>query len=189
MTLAEDVKRIRAALWGKAPFISSLLGRARIVETKGISTAGVDRRTWIYVNPEYWAELDLLSKVWLIAHETNHAAFLHPPREGSRVPNPETQPEKHLIWNTACDSVVNAMLEELIRAPEMERFAVTADRIAELTGESEDNVRKMCVEEIYDLLEKTAAKVKIEIDLIPGNGPRGKAVQKGSRRSANPPRR
>jgi len=68
-SMSEDLKRIRAALWGKIPFISSLLGRARIVATESINTAGVDIRTWIHINPRYWASLNFLQKVYLASHE------------------------------------------------------------------------------------------------------------------------
>ena len=180
MTLAEDIKRIRATLWGKVPFISSLLGRARIVETESVPTAGVDKRSWVYINISYWEKLDLLCKTWLIAHEVaGHAAFLHPLREGSRVPNPEKQPSEHMTWNISADCAVNVMLEEFIRAPEMERFAVTAETIARLTGERVDDIKKMSVEEIYDLLQRNAVKVEIELDLIPSCLGEGETVQEG----------
>jgi predicted metal-dependent peptidase len=168
VNVAEDIKRIRAALCGKAPFITSLLGRARVIVTELVPTAGVDKKTAVYINPEFWRKLNFLGKVWVTGHEILHAAFLHPLREGSRVPNPEKDPSKHEVWNIAADAIDNTTLEELVRNPEMERLFTTADKIAELTGEDKDEIRKMSVEEVFDLLMKNAVKVTVEIDIIPG---------------------
>lgn len=182
MTLAEDIKRIRAALWGKIPFLASLLGRARIIMTESVPTAGVDIRTWVYVNPKFWEKLDILGKTYVISHEIpGHAGFLHSLREASRVPDPKKEPTKHMLWNFSADSVVYAMLEELIQCPdEIRHSAVKPETIVQLTGESEDEIKKMSVEEIYDLLVKNSVEIKIEFDLIPGYGPRdGEVIQEG----------
>lgn len=184
--IAEDIKRIRAALCGRVPFMSSLLGRARIIVTGRVPTAGVDKRTNVYISPKFWAKLNFPKQTWVIAHETIHAAFLHPLREGRRVQNPERNPAKHEIWNIAADCVANTVLEELMQNPEMERFAVTADKIAELVGECANDIKKMSVEEVYDLLTKNAVKsgkdgVVVEVDIIPGRMAEGKgnAIQEG----------
>jgi predicted metal-dependent peptidase len=162
------MKRIRATLCGKAPFITSLLCRARIVESKAVPTAGIDKRTVIYINPDFWDKLDFPKRTWVISHELFHGSLLHPLREGSRVPNPEKDPSRHLVWNIAADAVANTVLAELIRNPEMERFAVTADRITSMTGTDPEEVRKMSVEEIFDLLMERAVVVEVEVDIAPG---------------------
>ncbi len=175
--IAEDIKRIRAALCGRAPFITSLLCRARIIETDRVGTAGVDKRTNIYISPTFWNALDFPSRTWVISHEIFHVSNLHPLREGGRIPHPERNPAAHVVWNVCADAVVNTTLEELIRNPAMEKFAVTADKIAGLTGEAVDEIRKMSVEELFDLFtkhgkddENGTGGIVIEIDIIPGRG-------------------
>jgi len=168
MNMSEDIKRIRAALCSKVPFITSLLRRARIIETRAVPRAGIDKKTTIYINPDFWEGLDFVEKTWVISHELLHACFLHSLREGNRVT--DYDPVKHEVWNYAADTVVNTVLEEFIRSPQMELFAVTADSVAAATKTDPEEIRKMSVEEVFDLLMKHSAvhKIKVEIDIISG---------------------
>lgn len=69
-SIAGDLEDIRTALSGRqAPFFSSLLARARVIATTTVERAGVDSRTWIYINPEFWGKLDFLGKAYISCHE------------------------------------------------------------------------------------------------------------------------
>ena len=71
--IAEDMEDIRAALAGRqAPFFSSLLARARVIATTGVERAAVDDRTWMYINPTYWAERSFIEKAYIVSHEIGH---------------------------------------------------------------------------------------------------------------------
>jgi predicted metal-dependent peptidase len=168
MSICGDIERIRSALWGVAPFMSSILHRVRIIETTEVETAAVDARTWIYINPKFWAKLDFLGQAYVISHEVTHSAFGHPARGINKA---------HLPWNLAVDSVVFGLLCEMIRCPEVEANSVSARTIGELTGADVGDIEKMSAEEMYELLMKHAKKIRVKIvDIIPGNGPAGGTV-------------
>jgi predicted metal-dependent peptidase len=162
MTIAEDLKRIRAALCSDAPFFTSLLHKARILESKAVPTVGVDERTNIYINPDFWANLSFQSKTWIMGHEVIHAAFLVPQREKAWVKDPRGS--EHLLWNIAADAVANNLLEKFIRCPdELKGFIVTPRTIAMMTDVSSEEIEKMSVEEIFRLLLRNK-DIKIEIE-------------------------
>lgn len=151
--IARDLMHIRATLlMGRLPFLATLLHRARVVATKAVRTLGVDERTTVYVNPDFWNSLDTQQKAYLICHEIagGHAAFLHPLRE--RSINPEKDGVKHLLANLAGDAKVYQNLEELISCPSLEEVSVKPETIANLTGVPEERVRKMSMEQIFHLL-------------------------------------
>lgn len=180
--IAEDLEDIRAALSGRqAPFFGSLLARARVIATTSVERAGVDDRTIIYVNPDWWKTLNFLKKAYVSSHEVGHAAGYHPLREKAKVPTPEKNPADHKIFNCAADATVFRMLEYLIRCPPIEKDSINAGWVSDQTKVPADEIEKMTAEEIFDLLKKhiKVAKVGIICDIIPGHGPKGEVVQKG----------
>lgn len=181
--IAEDLEDIRAALSGRqAPFFASLLARARVIATKSVERAGVDDRTIIYINPDWWKTLNFLEKAYVSSHEVGHAAGYHPLREKAKVPSPEKNPANHKIFNYAADATVFRMLEHLIRCPPIEKDSIDAGWVSNQTKIPADEIEKMTAEEIFDLLKKhiKVAKVGIIYDIIPGHGPKGEVAQKGN---------
>lgn len=180
--IAEDLEDIRAALSGRqAPFFSSLLARAHVIATTSVERAGVDDRTWIYINPEWWKKLNFLEKAYICCHESGHAAGYHPLREKAKVPTPEKNPADHKLFNCGGDAIVFRMLEHLIRCPPIEKDSISPRWVSEQTGAPIDEIEKMAVEEVFDLLKKHVKVVKVGFirDIIPGHGPKGNVVQKG----------
>jgi predicted metal-dependent peptidase len=180
--IAEDLEDIRAALAGRqAPFFSSLLARARVIATTEVERAAVDDRTWMYINPKWWAERNFIEKVYVSSHEVSHVCGYHPLREKGKVPNPKKSPADHKIFNAAADSVVFTMLKSLIRCPPLEKDCISAGWVSEKTEVPAEDIEKMTVEEIFDLLKKhvKVVDVGITIDVIPGHGPKGTVVQEG----------
>ena len=180
--IAEDMEDIRAALAGRqAPFFSSLLARARVIATTGVERAGVDDRTWMYINPTYWAERSFIEKAYIVSHEIGHVCGYHPLRERGKVLKSKKSPADHKIFNAAADSVVFTMLKSLIRCPPIEKTGISAGWVSEKTEVPAEDIEKMAVEEIFDLLKKHVKVVDVEItiDVISGHGPKGTVVQEG----------
>ena len=180
--IAEDLEDIRAALAGRqAPFFASLLARARIIATTGVERAGVDDRTWMYINPEWWAKRSFIEKVYVVCHEIVHVSGYHPLRAKGKVLNPKSKSSDHKTFNVAADSVVSAMLKSLIRCPPLEKEGISVGWVSEKTGTPAEDIEKMAVEEIFDLLKKHVKVVDVEItiDVISGHGPKGTVVQEG----------
>lgn len=65
-----------------------------------LPTAAVDGKT-IFINPEFFMDLTLDERVFLILHEALHVAYLHITRRGTR---------EHRKWNKAGDYVINGHL-------------------------------------------------------------------------------
>ncbi|CAL9958990.1 HNH endonuclease [Vibrio phage D518] len=63
------------------------------------ATNGVD----LFLNPQFFENLDFAERVFLLAHETWHVIFKHMDRAKSRDP---------MKWNKACDYVINLLLKD-----------------------------------------------------------------------------
>ncbi|MEM2447883.1 MAG: hypothetical protein QXT14_02895 [Candidatus Bathyarchaeia archaeon] len=94
MEIKEEYEKLKATLYTVAPFISSLLSRARVVVNRSVKTAGVSPSGVIVINPDFWLTLDWSGKAWLITHELLHLAMRDHRRMGGR--NAE-------IWNICAD--------------------------------------------------------------------------------------
>lgn len=129
--------------WARDWFISSfpLLGsmvaaftfveNAEACQKAGITVAAVDETSrTVYLNPA--AGLDEQEKRFVIAHEILHVSLRHHPRRRGR---------DHLLWNAACDFVVNDWLIEM---------QVGAPPAMGLLHDHE--LRGLSVEEVYDRL-------------------------------------
>lgn len=90
----------RGRLLVKHPFYGTLMFNLIIVVTNDIPTAAVDGRH-LFVNAEFFMGLDEDEQVGLLVHEVLHCALQH-----------HTRLQKHdpLIWNIACDMVVNSIV-------------------------------------------------------------------------------
>jgi len=65
-------------------------------------TAGTDGKR-IYLDPEYWLQINIMQRIMILCHETMHVMFGHCDvrRKGEKVDQ---------LWNIAADAVVNGML-------------------------------------------------------------------------------
>lgn len=81
-------------------------------------------------NPDFFMNLDPEERVFVLLHETLHAAYLHMVRRGSR---------EHQRWNIAADHVINLQLKA--RGYKMPSF-----------GLADDQYRDLNVEKVYDLI-------------------------------------
>jgi predicted metal-dependent peptidase len=179
--IREDLKDIRAALGGKkAPFLSSLLARPKVVVTTGVETAGTDIDGTIYINPEFWGKLDFVGKAYVASHEIFHAALVHPWREQAKLGE---DPRYHEVFNIAADALVYYFLQGFIKCPPVEKEAVSPELVSKWTEVPADQIVKMSVEEVFDLLLKKAKKVKVSVflsgDIVPKKGPDGTVAQDG----------
>ena len=152
--IKKEFEKIRAALVAHSPFIASLLFKVRVVATEKVQTAGVDKYGVMYINPDVFLSLPEEKRVFLVAHETLHIAFLHAMRVGNR---------DGFLWNIAADGIVNYLLE-LNNIKPMDT-SVTLEKIHELIKKKEslEKLKRMSVEEIYKLLIKNVKVIEIHI--------------------------
>jgi len=151
--IRKEYDKLKAAMTATAPFISSLLGRTRIVLSRSVPTAGVSSRGVMTINPDFWASLSWAGRAWILGHETLHIAFRDHKRIGSRNP---------VTWNMVSDAVNNEMERELIRAPdEIEESAVFLSAVFydfkdyfESLGFTCESLKKLSKEEVYRILPK-----------------------------------
>lgn len=112
---------------------------------ESVKTAETDGRT-IWTNPEFFMKLNTEEQVFLMLHETLHAAYLHMSRMKGR------QPRK---WNIAADHVINLQLiDRGFRMPE--------------GGLADRQYAGMSVEQVYDLLPEPESEEPM--DLVVGDG-------------------
>jgi predicted metal-dependent peptidase len=147
-------KRLSGAMMrlrGKQPFFATLALFARQSLRDDIGTAATDGRD-IFWNREFLARLTPAEVDGVLLHEILHAALLHIPRRGPRDP---------LLWNIACDIVVNGIVDGA---------HLTLPKGAVRKKEWE----KLAVEEVYALLDKNAVQITLPenwADLLePGTG-------------------
>lgn len=86
----------------KYPYWSELYYTMTVFEDRSLPTLATDGRN-MWVNPEFWATLELDLKISALAHEIGHKMLLHCSRRGARHP---------MLWNIAADYVVNAILKQ-----------------------------------------------------------------------------
>lgn len=90
----------RTQLFFDHPFYGSLFMHLKPVATTSIDTMRTDAQS-LWYNPDFLATLSAAEAKFVLAHETAHCAYLHPFRRKGRDP---------LLWNVACDYVINQML-------------------------------------------------------------------------------
>jgi hypothetical protein len=87
---------------GQFRFFSTLLYKLQIVYARHreIPVAATDG-THLFINPDFFAQLDILRVKFILAHEVLHCALLHFARQRER---------NHLKWNYATDYEINLLL-------------------------------------------------------------------------------
>lgn len=88
----------------REPFFSTILFRFPLQATDIVPFAAVTPRGTILYNPKAIEKLSVDQIVFLLCHEVMHVALSHSLRRGKR---------DHLIFNIACDAVINETLIEL----------------------------------------------------------------------------
>ena len=147
--ILEEYKKVRTVLLTVSPFLASLLSKARIVITTEVPTAAVDNRGNLAINPEFWVSLRFNEKVFVIAHEVMHWAFLDHRRVASR---------DKTAWNVVADGVNNDILLDILDPGRLSEGMVTLQKLSEITGVSVSDLRKMAKEKIYELLPKQGSE-------------------------------
>ena len=103
--LIEDIKKLIIARY---PRFASQIANTEFKYNSNLPyhTAGTDGKT-IYIDPGYFAGLDLDNRIFLVAHELMHIKFEHKFRLKNRDGNMR---DSH-VWNIATDAIINANLE------------------------------------------------------------------------------
>ena len=110
-------------------FIATILLNLNIIEDSSIETACTNGK-YIKLNPDFFNDLPLKVRVFVLAHETWHIAFQHGGRNETR---------NHEKFNRACDYVINLMLKEA-------GYTLWEHCLCD------DKYKDMSAEEVYDLL-------------------------------------
>ena len=88
----------------REPFFATILFRFPLQATDIVPLAAVTPRGTILYNPKAIEKLSVDQIVFLLCHEVMHVALSHSLRRGKR---------DHMIFNIACDAVINETLIEL----------------------------------------------------------------------------
>jgi len=156
MNLLAELDKLRSVLTIRSPFLASVLRNVRIVSSRRVPTAAVNRWGEVYINPEFFSRLEARDKLFILCHEALHVAFSHAARMGSR---------SHKLWNVATDCVINYIVSRYISMSyELVKIAITPETVAYATGVYKDEIEKMSAEEVYELLVKEAGAGGIDIE-------------------------
>jgi predicted metal-dependent peptidase len=167
MNIVEEYRNALSVLLVTMPFAGSLLGRVKVIATDSVDTAAVTGSNILLINPGFWENLSSSGRVFVLAHEVLHLAFMDHLRMGSRDP---------LAWNLVCDGVNNSIIMEFIEVPDdLKHFSVTLNTISLIVSEYFSVIRDMSKEELYNRLPKTNVIVcpvcgSRKIDVVVGNG-------------------
>lgn len=100
--IVKALNRAKIALMSKADtiFFTTVLFSLRFFWDEACRTAATDGRN-LFVSPTFFMSLDEEERLFLLLHETLHAAFMHMGRLMGRDPKK---------WNIACDHYINLLL-------------------------------------------------------------------------------
>lgn len=107
----KELSEAMSALSWAHPFWSTLIyDRLTLKITDAIPTAGVDGKR-LYINKEFFIELDPLERIFALAHEVSHAMWMHPEKMAAyQQYGFDGEPFDMFRYNMAADFVNNAML-------------------------------------------------------------------------------
>jgi predicted metal-dependent peptidase len=166
MTDTDLERRLSASLLrlrGKEPFFAALALFARQQLRDDIGTAATNGRHVMW-SREFLTKLSPDEVDGVMLHEVLHAAMLHIPRRGARNP---------LLWNIAADIWVNGQVDEV--AKRVGGFKLPKGAVRD------EKLKNLSVEEIYEMLEKSAIKITLSEEwwdlLPPDNGNAGEALE------------
>jgi predicted metal-dependent peptidase len=165
MSVEEELKSIRGALLAVAPFFGSLLLKCSFRLGKDLRyPAANDGRKTILINPDEFMAMETRDRVFTLAHEAGHLAFLTFQRLGGRNPR---------LWNVATDCVINYILlmSNISASEKLVKSIITPKLLEKLTGVDKEKIAKMSADQIYNLL------VALQIKGTKGDGDEhGKSV-------------
>ena len=149
-SIRSDYDKLKASMTVVAPFISSLMSRARIVANRSVPTACVTKTGVIVINPDFWEKASWADRAWVLAHEVFHLAFRDHRRQGNR---------NLYGWNICTDAVNNEVLKGMLRMPySVMKMCVTMEKLYYDTNifgmMNFDDFLKLSKEELYKLLPK-----------------------------------
>jgi len=144
--IEDELRVVRAALLARSPFFGSLLLKCdfKVVDDLRYPAANDGVKT-VMINPQAFMGLRPEDRLFVLAHEAGHLAFLTALRRGDRNP---------FVWNVATDCVINYLLlnSELLPSREFMDGLVTPATISKITGVGKDEIEKMSADQIYNLL-------------------------------------
>ena len=156
----------------EAPFYAHVVSDLQPVVSKSVPVAAVAMTVPIklLINQETFSQFKVLHRVGVLQHEVLHLVMEHFIRRGGRNMG---------LWNLATDLAVNELIEKRYLPPN----AVTVASLRDSLG-----IRlppRASAEAYYDILEKHAVKVTVEVDMLDGNsncpaGSQGQSQGKGS---------
>ena len=147
---AQAGRRVTAArmrLVQKYPFFGKLLLCLKIRFAE-CGTACTDM-TFITFDIDFMAKLNDAQLNFVLLHEVMHCVFKHCIRGKNKIP---------LVYNIACDIVVNSFILEILGLPE---FTVYGETVMHLAPDGVEG-RRYTAEKVYDMLIKSADLQEID---------------------------
>ena len=139
--LSQLLKGFKSYLLSEHPFFATVALNLKYVVKEDVSSlAGTDCYQTVYVHPSL-AEYSWDAFLFVNLHELLHAVFMHSQRKEER---------DLMLWNVACDYVVNSILVEEMRLPLPHDLFVLYN----------PGFSKKTAEEVYRILSQTASQRK-----------------------------
>ena len=129
--------KIRMMMRQDAVFLTTVCLSLKQTITDTVPTAATNGLTLLF-NPDFLLSLTIDEQVFVLLHETLHAALTHPSRAKGR---------DAALWNEACDYVVNSVL--------IDDMGMTMPKCK---GLYDTQYKGLSVEEIYIMLQKNPDK-------------------------------
>lgn len=146
--MSEDIGKrfeaVRLRLMIKEAFFGLLLSSLEIKEEKAIPSMGTDGTQIVY-NPDFVNKLTDPELMFVMMHEIMHVAYLHCANQKvGRVGEKEK-----MIWNAACDFVINMEIDDVARRGNHKRYKPPADILLDqrYRGMSSEHVYKAIFQE------------------------------------------
>lgn len=150
-TIRQGLKRFKMDMMKFLPFYGDILMRVEVIEDKSVETAQTNGRNIRY-NPLFFARLREGERNYVLLHEVLHVLLLHWKRDKGKDP---------LLWNIACDFVVNSMLDRMKWRLESNKVAFERPRTGCFLPAG--SVSNYPVEEFYARLQAENSGDKSEI--------------------------
>ena len=165
LSFEDMISKTKIALRKMSPFFSYLVEHLRIKETKEVPTAGVDKKSNLYVNPDFVKSLGSDNNtraqmfMGVFVHEVMHLALKHPDRCSLReatVSGKNARDAK--LFNIATDIVINNILVQNGFSLPSEGLIPSDDSITVFGKITITNISEKCAEDIYEELKTELQK-------------------------------
>jgi predicted metal-dependent peptidase len=165
LSFEDMISKTKIGLRKMSPFFSYLVEHLRIKETKEVPTAGVDKKSNLYVNPDFIKSLgqDNNSRAQMFmgvfVHEVMHLALKHPDRCSLREVTVSGKNARDVkLFNVATDIVINNILVQNGFNLPSEGLIPSEDSITVFGKIKIDNISEKCAEDIYEELKTEIQK-------------------------------